>query len=113
MGNRTSEAIFDALGEPARRRILELLGDGPAPVGVLASRLPIGRPAVSKHLRVLSQAGLVRHRRIGTRNLYALAPEGIAEAQVWLTRAWDSALAAYGGYVAARADRGPDPNDPI
>ena len=85
MSDQSSDLIFDALGEPARRRILELLGDGPAPVGVLAERLPIGRPAVSKHLRVLSGAGLVEHRSVGTRNLYALAPQGLVAAQRWMT----------------------------
>jgi DNA-binding transcriptional ArsR family regulator len=103
MGNQASDLIFDALGEPARRRILELLRDGPAPVGVLASRLPIGRPAVSKHLRVLSGAGLVEHRSVGTRNLYALAPQGLVEAQRWLTDNWDSALSAYAAHVAEHA----------
>ena len=54
MSNQSADAVFDALGEPVRRRILELLRDGPTPVGQLAERLPVGRPAVSKHLRVLS-----------------------------------------------------------
>ena len=70
MSNQTADAVFDALGEPVRRRILELLHDGPTPVGELAARLPVGRPAVSKHLRVLSNAGLIEHRSAGTRNLY-------------------------------------------
>ncbi|MGA3217074.1 MAG: metalloregulator ArsR/SmtB family transcription factor [Acidimicrobiales bacterium] len=99
MSDQSAEAVFDALGEPVRRRILELLQDGPTPVGRLAERLPVGRPAVSKHLRVLSDAGLIAHRSVGTRNLYALAPDGLAVAQQWLVRTWDSVLAAY----AARA----------
>jgi predicted transcriptional regulator len=57
-------------GEVVRRRILELLREGPTPVGRLAERLPVGRPAVSKHLRVLSNAGLIEHRSAGTRKLY-------------------------------------------
>jgi len=80
MSNQSAEAVFDALGEPVRRRILELLHDGPAAVGQLAQRLPVGRPAVSKHLRVLSNAGLVEHSSAGTRNLYVLAPGGMAAA---------------------------------
>lgn len=92
--------VFDALGEPVRRRILELLQQGPTPVGQLADRLPVGRPAVSKHLRVLSNAGLIEHRSVGTRNLYALAPGGLAIAQQWLTRTWDAVLAAYAGEVS-------------
>jgi DNA-binding transcriptional ArsR family regulator len=103
MSNDRCDLIFDALGEPARRRIVELLVHGPAPVGVLASQLPIGRPAVSKHLRVLSGAGLVEHRSVGTRNLYALAPQGLVEAQLWLTRNWDSAIDAYAVHVATHA----------
>src|ERR1700677_1219289 len=99
MSNQSADAIFDALGEPVRRRILELLHDGPTPVGRLAERLPVGRPAVSKHLRVLEGAGLIEHRSVGTRNLYALAPGGMGEAQRWLVRTWDTVLAAYAAEV--------------
>jgi DNA-binding transcriptional ArsR family regulator len=97
------ERILDALGVPARRRILEVLAEGPSPVGVLAGRLPAGRPGISKHLRVLSDAGLVERRSVGTRNLYALAPEGIAPLQTWLTGTWDVALSAYADRVATAA----------
>jgi len=105
MSNQSAEVVFDALGEPVRRRILELLHDGPAAVGELARRLPVGRPAVSKHLRVLSNAGLVEHSSVGTRNLYVLAPGGIGVAQQWLATTWDTALAAYAAEVS-RAVRG-------
>jgi DNA-binding transcriptional ArsR family regulator len=98
--SHTADAVFDALGEPVRRRILELLHEGPTPVGQLAERLPVGRPAVSKHLRVLSNAGLIEHRSAGTRNLYLLAPDGMAAAQQWLTRTWDTVLAAYAADVS-------------
>ena len=84
-----SEAALTALGDPTRRRLLELLRDGPRPVGELAARLPVGRPAVSKHLRVLEGAGLVEHRSVGTRNLYALAPQGLTALQQWLVQTWD------------------------
>jgi DNA-binding transcriptional ArsR family regulator len=104
-----SEAVFDALGEPVRRRILELLSDGPTPVGKLAERLPVGRPAVSKHLRVLSGAGLIEHRSVGTRNLYVLAPGGMAAAQQWLARTWDTVLAAYAAEVSKAAQHGEPP----
>ena len=100
MSNQTADIVFDALGEPVRRRILELLRDGPTPVGQLAERLPVGRPAVSKHLRVLSDAGLIEHRSAGTRNLYMLVPGGMASAQQWLTRTWDTVLAAYAAEVS-------------
>jgi DNA-binding transcriptional ArsR family regulator len=100
MSNQSADAIFDALGEPVRRRILELLSEGPTPVGRLAERLPVGRPAVSKHLRVLSNAGLITRRSAGTRNLYVLAPDGMVAAQQWLVRTWDTVLAAYGAEVS-------------
>jgi DNA-binding transcriptional ArsR family regulator len=103
MSNQRADQIFDALGEPVRRRIVELLRDGPTPVTALASRLPVGRPAVSKHLRVLGDAGLVEYTTAGTRNLYVLAPDGLAAAQQWLVSAWDSALAAYASDAAALA----------
>jgi DNA-binding transcriptional ArsR family regulator len=99
MSNQSAAQVFDALGEPVRRRILELLHDGPTPVGELAAVLPVGRPAVSKHLRILSNAGLIEHRSVGTRNLYALAPGGMDVAQRWLVRTWDNVLAAYAAEV--------------
>jgi DNA-binding transcriptional ArsR family regulator len=107
MSDQAAEAVFDALGEPVRRRILELLHDGPTPVGRLAERLPVGRPAVSKHLRVLSDAGLIEHRSMGTRNLYALAPHGLAAAQQWLTATWDTVLAAYAEEVRRQSGSRP------
>lgn len=101
MSNQDADIVFDALGEPVRRRILELLHDGPLPVGELAEGLPVRRPGVSKHLRVLADAGLVQRRSAGTRNLYALAPGGLAAAQQWLVEAWDVAL----GSFVAEAER--------
>lgn len=95
----TADALFDALGDPMRRRIAESLRDGPRPVGRIADELPIGRPAVSKHLAVLEGAGLVTHESVGTRNLYALAPGGLAPLQVWLTETWDAALGAFAAHL--------------
>jgi DNA-binding transcriptional ArsR family regulator len=112
MSNQSVETVFDALGEPVRRRILELLHNGPTPVGELAERLPVGRPAVSKHLRVLEGAGLIEHRSVGTRNLYALAPDGMSAAQQWLVGTWDTVLTAYVaevGRLNSRADPEPTP----
>jgi DNA-binding transcriptional ArsR family regulator len=94
------ERVFDALGHPMRRRLLEVLREAPRPVGQLADALPIGRPAVSKHLRVLEGAGLVEHRSRGTRNLYLVAPTGYHHAQSWLTEVWDVALGSFAAYVA-------------
>jgi DNA-binding transcriptional ArsR family regulator len=99
MSNQSADTVFDALGEPVRRRILELLHEGPTPVGQLAEHLPVGRPAVSKHLRVLEGAGLIEHRGVGTRNLYALCPGGMGVAQRWLVNTWDTILAAYAAEV--------------
>jgi DNA-binding transcriptional ArsR family regulator len=103
-----SDGVFDALGDRTRRRMLELLRGGAMPVGALADKLPVGRPAVSKHLRVLESAGLVEHRSQGTRNLYALAPEGLVGLQHWLVTVWDTALSSFADYVETdgRADKG-------
>jgi DNA-binding transcriptional ArsR family regulator len=106
MSDQVADAVFDALGEPVRRRILELLADGPVAVGELAGRLPVGRPAVSKHLRVLSGAGLVEHRSVGTRNLYVLAPGGMAAAQQWLAATWDTVLASFAAEVSRASGGG-------
>ncbi len=94
-----SDLALDALGDPTRRRIVELLATGPRPVGAIAADLPVGRPAVSKHLKVLEGAGLVKHRSRGTRNLYALAPEGLVDLQQWLVTTWDDVLASFAEYV--------------
>jgi DNA-binding transcriptional ArsR family regulator len=93
MSYQAVEGVFEALGVPTRRRILELLREGPVSVGGLAERLDVSRPAVSKHLRVLSGAGLTEHHSVGTRNLYAIAPDGLAVAQRWLVGLWDGARA--------------------
>jgi DNA-binding transcriptional ArsR family regulator len=92
---------LDALGDPMRRRILDALRAGPTAVGDLARELPIGRPAVSKHLRVLRGAGLVEPTRRGTRHLYALAPEGLRDAQQWLVELWDVSLQSFADFMAA------------
>jgi DNA-binding transcriptional ArsR family regulator len=88
-------AVLDALGEPTRRSILELLAERPAPVGELASALPVSRPAVSQHLKVLKQAGLVTDRAEGTRRLYQLNPHGIRDLRAYFDQFWDQALASF------------------
>jgi DNA-binding transcriptional ArsR family regulator len=95
-----ADAVLDALGDPMRRRIVEFLRAGPMPVGALAEQLPVGRPAVSKHLRVLQGAGIVEHESVGTRNLYALAPDGLVPLQQWLTGLWDEALTAFAAHLS-------------
>lgn len=104
MSNHSAaHAALDALGDPMRRQITETLGRGPLPVGELAAALPIGRPAVSKHLRVLEQAGVVEHTSIGTRNLYALAPDALGPVHVWLTETWDAALRSFATHIERKA----------
>lgn len=83
------------LGERTRRRVFELLRDGPMPVGELARKLPVSRPAVSQHLRVLKDAGLVVDRKSGTRRLYEIDPRGVAELRAWVDEFWNEALARY------------------
>ena len=98
-------AVFDALGEPVRRRILELLSDGPAPVHELAEQLPVNRPAVSKHLRVLGEAGLTEYRSVGTSNVYYLRREGLEAARAWLDETWEGVLASFAAAAQVEADR--------
>jgi DNA-binding transcriptional ArsR family regulator len=88
-------AILTALGDPTRRAIFELLADGPTAVGDLARRLPVSRPAVSQHLRVLKDVGLVVDHPSGTRHLYQLDPEGIAEVTSYFDRFWRMALGSF------------------
>ncbi len=91
----TSPAALDALGDPNRRAIVELLGGGPMAVGEIADRLPISRPAVSRHLRLLGQAGLVGHTAEGTRHLYELRGEGIEAIQAYFRDVWGEAAARF------------------
>ena len=86
---------FDALGDPNRRAIVSLLGDGDRSVRELADALPISRPAVSRHLRLLKEAGLVRDRTEGTRHLYRLHDEGFEEVRSYLDRVWTEAAARF------------------
>jgi DNA-binding transcriptional ArsR family regulator len=86
---------MDALGDPTRREIMERLREGPRPVGEIAAGLPISRPAVSQHLRVLREAGLVSERREGTRRIYSLDPKGLDELRAYLDQFWTDALAAF------------------
>ena len=91
----TYQTAIAALADPTRRAIVEALREEPQPVGALAKRLPISRPAVSQHLRVLSDAGLVKADPRGTRRVYSLAPDGVRALRQYLDRLWDDALRAY------------------
>jgi len=86
------EAALRALAEPRRRRILMLVRDGELSAGEIASHFEISRPAVSQHLTVLREAGLVDERRNGTRRLYRARPEGLAELKAFLEGFWDERL---------------------
>jgi DNA-binding transcriptional ArsR family regulator len=86
---------MSVLGDPTRRAIFERLADGPLAVGDIARDLPVSRPAVSQHLRLLKDAGLVRDRQEGTRRLYRLDPAGIGAIRTYFDRLWTHALAAF------------------
>jgi DNA-binding transcriptional ArsR family regulator len=87
--------VLDALGDPTRRAIFEQLGERPSAVVDLADRLPVSRPAVSQHLKVLKQAGLVRDVKVGTRSVYSLDPDGLAGLRDYLERFWRTALHSF------------------
>jgi DNA-binding transcriptional ArsR family regulator len=86
---------LDALGDPTRRQIFELLQSGPRSVGDLADHLPVSRPAVSQHLRILEDARLVTHRKNGTRHLYELDAAGVVVLRDWVDAFWNEALARF------------------
>lgn len=84
--------VLDALGDWTRRQVFEALRAGPRSVGDLARRLPVSRPAVSQHLKVLKEAGLVRDRRDGARRIYSVDPEGLTDIRAYFDSFWDEAL---------------------
>jgi DNA-binding transcriptional ArsR family regulator len=88
-------AAITALGDPTRQAIFERLSAGPLAVGELANGLPVSRPAVSQHLKVLKDAGLVVDRRAGTRRLYQVDPGAVAEVRAYFDAFWDQSLAAF------------------
>jgi len=95
---------WTALGDPTRKAIFELLADRPRPVGELAGELPVSRPAVSQHLKVLKEAGLVTERRNGTQRLYAANPQALGELRAAIEAMWHEAL----GGIAAAIDEEPE-----
>jgi DNA-binding transcriptional ArsR family regulator len=99
-------AVFSALGDPTRRDIFERLGTGPRSVGVLASELPISRPAVSQHLAVLKAAGLVLQSRRGAKNIYSLDPRGIAAMRDWLDDHWHKIAQPFADFVEPHVEEG-------
>lgn len=93
------EDALDALGDPTRRRVLELLRGGPLPVGEVAAQLPVSRPAVSKHLKVLGEAGLVTHVRVGTRSLYRIDARGLEVVRAYVDGFWTEVLTAFAEHI--------------
>ena len=103
MTNATTDRSFIALGDPTRRQILEMVARRPSAVGEIAARLPVSRPAVSQHLRVLKDAGLVRTQADGRRHVYYADPQGLVALRAHLERLWTSALDSF---KAAAEDAG-------
>lgn len=101
--------ILNALGDGTRRRIFEMLRARPSAVGELAARLPVSQPAVSQHLRVLREAGLVEVSPRGRRRIYGPRPSGMAPLRDYLEGMWGEALEAFGEEAARRAARAPAP----
>ena len=99
----STAAVFDALGDATRREIVRLLAEEPRSVGELADRLPVSRPAVSQHLRVLAAAELVAARAEGTRRVYRLDGSGAGQAREFLDRMWDTALDRFAALAASSA----------
>jgi DNA-binding transcriptional ArsR family regulator len=90
-----ASTAFAALADPTRREIFERLAKTPSAVGELANELPVSRPAVSQHLKVLKDAGLVVDRAEGTRRVYAVDPHGLGVLRAWLDQFWGAALDAF------------------
>jgi DNA-binding transcriptional ArsR family regulator len=90
---------FEALGDSTRRDIFERLRSGPRSVGQIADDLPVSRPAVSQHLKVLREAGLVHVDAVGTRRIYSIDPAGLTYLRAWIEDIWDQALGRYAAIV--------------
>ena len=97
----TYASALAALADPTRRQVFERLQAGPSAVGELASALPVSRPAVSQHLKVLKEAGLVADRAEGTRRVYYIDPHGLGALRKWLDQSWSQALAAFEAELGA------------
>ena len=113
---RTSatDAVLDALGDGTRRAIVDLLAQRPRPVGELARELPVSRPAVSLHLRVLRAAGLVTDSAAGTRHIYRLDGPGLDLLRIYLDGLWAGALASFAAAAEAAARAAPpEPTEPM
>ena len=103
----TAAAALTALGDPTRRAIFERLAESPAPVGQLAAGLPVSRPAVSQHLRVLKAAGLVNESADGARRIYRIDPRGLGALRDWLDGYLGAALDAFAAYAEEHHEEDP------
>ena len=101
-----SYGLLDLVGDGTRRTILEMLRDEPRSVGEIAAELPVSRPAVSKHLRLMLEAGLVGVTQIGTRRIYRIRPEGFAEIVTYWDSFWSHALGQFKDYAERGSGRG-------
>ena len=106
----TYGSALSALADPTRRSVFERLAGGPKPVAAIAAGLPVSRPAVSQHLKVLKEAGLVADRPEGTRRIYYIDPKGLGGLRAWLDRFWDGALENF--RVVAEAEEKPEGKTP-
>jgi DNA-binding transcriptional ArsR family regulator len=102
----TNQPAFAALADPTRREVFERLANGPRSVGELAQAMPVSRPAVSQHLKVLKEAGLVSDHPEGARRVYQIDPQGLGQIRAWLDRFWDQALAAFQAEVERDEEEG-------
>ena len=94
--------VLAALADPTRQSLLQLLRDKPLPVGELARQVPVSRPAVSQHLKILKEAHLVHEQREGTRHYFNLNPRGFAELRRYVDSMWQDALDSFAAYVATQ-----------
>lgn len=105
-----SEAMIEAIADPSRRAILTMLCDGPASVSVLAGALPVSRPAVSQHLKVLKEVGLVADRAEGTRRIYHVRPESLEAVRAYFDDFWQKSLMAFRLAAEAATDAAAPPD---
>jgi DNA-binding transcriptional ArsR family regulator len=100
----TYELVLEALGDKTRRQIVQCLRERPASVGEIAARIPVSRPAVSQHLRVLRDCELVTSETDGTRNVYRLQPRGLETLRHWLDDYWGAVLESFAAYVESQTE---------
>jgi DNA-binding transcriptional ArsR family regulator len=105
------QEALQALADPTRRAILERLRSGPSPVGRLAEQVPVSRPAVSQHLRVLKGARLVREHKVGTRRVYSMELDGLVELRRYLDGFWEDVLQAFKAEAEKKGSREGEDDD--